>query len=146
MYQHNYLSLYFVLLLYYHVLKIIVSRLKFQPIFHDKDLPSVEMLDDELPKLGAEDVIDEVVTLLGRLESDRQDTESLLEKEKKRVVWLQGKIDTLAHKRLVELPKAVQKGRRSYLRELFLLMYWVFLLISSRCLMELFKETFLESV
>lgn len=105
---------------YYHVLKIIVSRLKFQPIFHDEDLPSVEMLDDELPKLGAEDVIDEVVTLLGRLESDRQDTESLLEKEKKRVVWLQGKIDTLAHKRLVELPKAVQKGKRSYLSELFL--------------------------
>ncbi|PIK35947.1 putative coiled-coil domain-containing protein [Apostichopus japonicus] len=77
--------------------------------FMPQDLPSVEMLDDELPKLGAEDVIDEVVTLLGRLESDRQDTESLLEKEKKRVVWLQGKIDTLAHKRLVELPKAVQK-------------------------------------
>lgn len=77
-------------------------------------VPPAEVPDEELPQLGAEEVIDEVVTLLGRLESDRQDTEDSLEKEKKRVVWLQGKIDRLAQKRLVELPKAVQKGRISY--------------------------------
>ena len=68
------------------------------------------MLDEDLPKLGAEEVIDEVVTLLGRLETDRQDTEGALEKEKQRVHWLQGRIDSLANRRLVELPKAVQKG------------------------------------
>ncbi|KAJ8034089.1 hypothetical protein HOLleu_24515 [Holothuria leucospilota] len=74
-----------------------------------QDVPSIEILDEDLPKLGAEEVIDEVVTLLGRLETDRQDTEGTLEKEKQRVHWLQGRIDFLANKRLVELPRAVQK-------------------------------------
>lgn len=62
-------------------------------------VPPAEVPDEELPQLGAEEAIDEVVTLLGRLESDRQDTEDSLEKEKKRVVWLQGKIDRLAQKK-----------------------------------------------
>ncbi|XP_071952787.1 coiled-coil domain-containing protein 178-like [Antedon mediterranea] len=64
--------------------------------------------ESEIPNLGAEPVIDEVVTLLGRLESDRVDTEKALSKEKQRVVWLQERIDKLANQRMQELPKAVQ--------------------------------------
>ena len=72
-------------------------------------LPDLE--EEDVPHLGAEEVIDEVVTLLGRLEADRKDTEALYAKEKVRVEWLQGKIDRISQKRLYELPRIVQQGK-----------------------------------
>ncbi|XP_077991434.1 uncharacterized protein LOC144445672 [Glandiceps talaboti] len=65
--------------------------------------------EEEVPKLGAEDVIDEVVVLLGRLETDRGDSQSMLEEEKKRSAMLSARIDKLAEKRMYELPLAVQQ-------------------------------------
>ena len=67
--------------------------------------------DEIVPHLGAEEVIDDVVTLLGRLEADRGDTEELYKKELVRVGWLQGKIDRISQKRMYELPRVVQQGR-----------------------------------
>ncbi|XP_033123693.1 coiled-coil domain-containing protein 178-like isoform X2 [Anneissia japonica] len=64
--------------------------------------------EEEVPNIGAEVVIDEVVTLLGRLETDRMDTEKTFYKEKQRVIWLRERIDKLANHRMQELPKAVQ--------------------------------------
>ena len=68
-------------------------------------------MEDEIPHLGAEEVIDEVIVLLGRLETDYRDTKELYEKECRRALWLQAKIDRLAAKRMYELPRAVQRGR-----------------------------------
>ena len=65
----------------------------------------------EVPYLGAEEVIDEVMTLLGRLETDRQDTEAALKKEKERAKMLRIKIDNVSMKRMEEYPKAVQTGK-----------------------------------
>ncbi|XP_071807760.1 coiled-coil domain-containing protein 178-like [Asterias amurensis] len=66
-------------------------------------------IEDEIPHLGAEEIIDEVMILLGRLETDRYDAQSLYDKECKRVKWLQAKIDKLAARRMYELPREVQK-------------------------------------
>eukprot|EP00057_Strongylocentrotus_purpuratus_P005193 XP_003730402.1 PREDICTED: uncharacterized protein LOC100894094 [Strongylocentrotus purpuratus] len=68
-----------------------------------------DIAEETVPHLGAEEVIDEVVTLLGRLETDRGDTDELFKKEQVRVGWLQGKIDRISQKRLYELPKVVQQ-------------------------------------
>ncbi|XP_006822410.1 uncharacterized protein LOC102808581 [Saccoglossus kowalevskii] len=71
--------------------------------------PGLEMeIEAEIPTLGAEEVIDETVTLLGRLETDRRDTADRLEEEKKRSDMLRARIDKLAEKRMYELPLAVQ--------------------------------------
>ncbi len=69
--------------------------------------------DEEIPHLGAEEVIEESFNLLGRLETDRANTVTDYEKEQKRVEWLQGRIDRLAMKRMHELPKVVQNGMYS---------------------------------
>lgn len=68
-----------------------------------------------LPYLGAEDVLDEVVTLLARLENDRIDILKALENEKQKVVRLNDKIDHLCLVRMRELPIAVQRGRLFFL-------------------------------
>ena len=68
---------------------------------------------EDIPHLGAEEVIDEVFNLLGRMEADRTDTCTLYDKEQKRVDWLQGRIDKLAAKRMHELPKVVQNGKEN---------------------------------
>ncbi|XP_013420633.1 coiled-coil domain-containing protein 178 isoform X2 [Lingula anatina] len=65
-------------------------------------------LQADIPYLGAEEVVDEVMTLIARLEKDRIDTEDMLKKEKERVRTLNHKIDMLAEKRSVDLPAAVQ--------------------------------------
>ncbi|XP_071485691.1 coiled-coil domain-containing protein 178-like [Diadema antillarum] len=78
------------------------------------EMDSLADLEEEpVPHLGAEEVIDEVVTLLGRLETDRADTEGLFQKEKVRVEWLQGKIDRISQKRLYELPRVVQQEHQA---------------------------------
>ena len=64
----------------------------------------------DIPYLGAEEVIEEVITLLAHLENDRRDTKDLLREESKRVILLQERIDMMCHKRLLELPDAVQRG------------------------------------
>ena len=66
----------------------------------------------EIPYLGAEEVVDEVITLLAKLERDRQDTLDTLHSERDRVSMLGGKIDSLAARRITELPLSVQKGKR----------------------------------
>jgi hypothetical protein len=70
----------------------------------------------DIPYLGAEDVIDEVITLLARLENDRIETEKTLKNEKERVVRLNNKIDNLCLRRMTELPAIVQRGNFIYIR------------------------------
>lgn len=62
-----------------------------------------------MPFLGAEEVIEEVMTLLARLENDRQETEKAIEREGERVTKLTNKIDTLCRERMLTLPAMVQK-------------------------------------
>ncbi|KAK2177698.1 hypothetical protein NP493_583g01064 [Ridgeia piscesae] len=71
--------------------------------------PPMEGLQIDLPYLGADDVIEEVVVILAKLEKDRMETRSSLQKERDRGKKLRSKIDTLAQDRLINLPKAVQK-------------------------------------
>lgn len=71
---------------------------------------------DELPYLGGMEVIEEVYSLISRLESDRVETEHLLFSEKQKGRTLQRKIDDLANRRAVEFPLAVQTG--NYLQEI----------------------------
>ena len=59
-----------------------------------------------------DDVIDEVILLLGRMESDRISTLEALVKERERVQLLRSQIDTQAYKRMHDLPLAVQRGMR----------------------------------
>ncbi|XP_078673105.1 uncharacterized protein LOC144912123 [Branchiostoma floridae x Branchiostoma belcheri] len=75
----------------------------------EEEEPEVLEAVPELPYLGAEEVIDEVMALLGRLEADRLDTESKLVEEKQKGKRLQVKIDMLSHRRMVELPLSVQR-------------------------------------
>ena len=65
----------------------------------------------EIPYLGAEDVIDEVITLLAKLENDRRETKRNLKQEKERVEMLSSRIDHLSEQRLQALPEAVQNGK-----------------------------------
>lgn len=58
------------------------------------------------------DVIEEVISLLGRMESDRVTTEETLAKEKERVQSLRDEIDSKANKRMHDLPLAVQRGEK----------------------------------
>ena len=60
--------------------------------------------------MGADDVIEEVIVLLAKLETDRLESRTALQKERDRGKTLREKIDTLAEDRLFNLPKAVQKG------------------------------------
>ena len=75
--------------------------------------PPAPIVEFEIPYLGAEDVIDEVITLLAKLENDRQDTKKNLQKEKERVDTLSSKIDNLSEQRLLTLPDAVQSGKNT---------------------------------
>ena len=59
------------------------------------------------------DVIEEVINLLGRMESDRLSTQDTLVKERERVQKLRDQIDTQAYKRMHDLPLAVQRGKYS---------------------------------
>ena len=75
--------------------------------------PEEEVVEDvglEIPYLGAEDVIDEVITLLARLETDRQDTQNRFQQEITTAATLKTKIDELCLRRLRELPVLVQRG------------------------------------
>ncbi|RMX48295.1 hypothetical protein pdam_00014726 [Pocillopora damicornis] len=55
------------------------------------------------------DLIEEVITLLGRMESDRLSTQDGLVKERERVQFLRNEIDAQAYKRMHDLPLAVQR-------------------------------------
>lgn len=57
------------------------------------------------------DVIEEVINLLGRMESDRLSTQDALVKERERVQKLRDEIDAQAYKRMHDLPLAVQRGK-----------------------------------
>lgn len=59
-------------------------------------------------KQSQEDVIEETITLLARLEKDRQDTLESLISERDRVKLLSQRIDRLALERMICLPLAVQ--------------------------------------
>lgn len=71
-----------------------------------------------VPFLGAEDVIDEVMTLLARLENDRQETDAAHEREKERVMRLASKIDSHCQRRITELPAVVQKEHEESIMDL----------------------------
>ncbi|KAK3584816.1 hypothetical protein CHS0354_006233 [Potamilus streckersoni] len=64
--------------------------------------------DYKIPYLGAEEVVDEVITLMARLENDRQEMLKALEREKERVITLGNKIDEISLQKLTDLPKAVE--------------------------------------
>lgn len=72
----------------------------------------------DIPYLGAEDVIEEVITLLARLENDRIETEKGLKNEKDRVVRLNNKIDNLCLRRMTELPAIVQREHEACIMDL----------------------------
>lgn len=55
------------------------------------------------------DIIEEVITLLGRMESDRLSTQEALAIEQQRVQSLRDEIDSKAYKRMHDLPLAVQR-------------------------------------
>ncbi|XP_020616099.1 coiled-coil domain-containing protein 178-like [Orbicella faveolata] len=63
----------------------------------------------EMPVPKEYDVIEEVISLLGRMESDRLSTQDALVKERERVQKLRDEIDTQAYKRMHDLPLAVQR-------------------------------------
>lgn len=65
---------------------------------------------EEPELLPGHEIVDEVLTLLGRLETDRVNTQQMLVKERERVQQLGKSIDQHACKRMHELPNAVQKG------------------------------------
>ena len=69
-----------------------------------------EIHTDELPYLGAQDVIDEVITLLARLENDRQVTYNSYLEEIARANKLIEKIDELQLRKMREMPALVQRG------------------------------------
>lgn len=69
--------------------------------------PKTVKATEALPK--GYDIIEEVITLLGRMECDRIATQEALIKERERVLFLRNEIDTLAYKRMYDLPLAVQK-------------------------------------
>ena len=74
---------------------------------------SVEFfMGDNLPHLGAGDVVDEVVALLAKLECERCEVLDALQRERQRSEVLKVRINEFCKKRLVDLPKAVQAGRR----------------------------------
>ena len=50
------------------------------------------------------------MTLLARLENDRQETDMAHEREKERVQRLANKIDSHCQRRITELPEVVQRG------------------------------------
>jgi len=64
---------------------------------------------EEVPYLGAQDVIDEVITLLARLENDRQEAQASFMKEIEKAQRLRNKIDDWQLKRMRELPALVQR-------------------------------------
>ena len=48
-----------------------------------RNKPPAPIVEFEIPYLGAEDVIDEVITLLAKLENDRRDTKRTFKKKRK---------------------------------------------------------------
>jgi hypothetical protein len=59
--------------------------------------------------LRADDVLEEVLIILARLEHDRRRTEINLKKERQNVIILKNQIERWAMKRITELPIMVQK-------------------------------------
>lgn len=66
-------------------------------------------LDLTMPYLGAEEVIEEVITLIAKLEKDRREIKDLLKNENARVDKLGNQIDRVAQQRMEELPQCVQR-------------------------------------
>ncbi|XP_005098448.1 coiled-coil domain-containing protein 178 [Aplysia californica] len=86
---------------------------------HQVEEVEEEVIDvEEIPYLGAQDVIDEVITLLARLESDRQDTQENYMKEIEKAEKLRQKIDEWQLKRMRELPSLVQREHEACIVDL----------------------------
>ncbi|RUS92112.1 hypothetical protein EGW08_000136 [Elysia chlorotica] len=73
---------------------------------------------DELPYLGAQDVIDEVITLLARLENDRQVTYDSYLEEIARANKLIERIDELQLRKMREMPALVQREHEACIVDL----------------------------
>lgn len=78
-------------------------------------LESPHSIAKELPYLGGMEVIAEVFALIERLDNDVQQTQKELLQEKHRARFLQKKTNSLALRRAVEFPIAVQTGKTNYL-------------------------------
>ncbi|XP_025109475.1 coiled-coil domain-containing protein 178-like [Pomacea canaliculata] len=74
--------------------------------------------DLDLPYLGADDAIDEVIILLARLEADRQETQQHYLEETRTVATLKKKIDDLCLRRLRDLPLLVQREHEACIMDL----------------------------
>ncbi|GFS13551.1 coiled-coil domain-containing protein 178-like isoform X2 [Elysia marginata] len=79
----------------------------------EEDIPT-----DELPYLGAQDVIDEVITLLARLENDRQITHDSYLTEIARANKLIERIDELQLRKMKEMPALVQREHEACIVDL----------------------------
>lgn len=100
----------------------VVSSRKDQNQYADGKVPlEVVGIGANMPERGQENnktvkditlegIIGEVLSLLGRLESDRSHNQKALNQQIKTVKFLNDEIEKLTKKRLTELPKAVQKG------------------------------------
>ncbi|XP_064626138.1 coiled-coil domain-containing protein 178-like [Lineus longissimus] len=93
----------------------------------DRDVQSAERAASELdiPYLGAEEVLDEVMTLLGKLETDRIESMTQYKQQIHLVRNLGARIDGIAEHRMNELPKAVQKEHEACSRDIYELQWHV---------------------
>ena len=95
---------------------------------------SVEFfMGDNLPHLGAGDVVDEVVALLAKLECERCEVLDALQRERQRSEVLKVRINEFCKKRLVDLPKAVQAGQCCVSITRFVFQSFSFLSLNALC-------------
>ena len=73
---------------------------------------TLEPIDEyQLPFLGGDEVVEEVIALLAKLENDRQETLEALKVQRVKSKQLKLKINEHCKKRLCDLPRAVQAGK-----------------------------------
>ena len=65
----------------------------------------------QLPYLGGDEVVEEVIALLAKLETDRQEVLESLKTQRLKSKQLKMKINEFCKQRLCDLPRAVQAGK-----------------------------------
>ena len=78
-------------------------------------------------------MVEEVKTLISRLEQDRQQTIRAYQREVERVKLLQVQVDKVERRRLYILPKAVQLGQFFLIIQVFLTVFDVFTSVTIKC-------------
>ena len=88
----------------------LLSLISIHVVFSAPKIMVIKEEEEQTPYLGADEVIEEVITLLARLEKDRQETEDMYNKERDKAILLAEKINTLSSEKLRDMPLAVQQG------------------------------------